>query len=383
MMPLDRAMFADKLNRYMSQFNVPVEDLSRQTGIDLERAKALLDLSAEPTGDEVLILADYFKCDFKFFISNEKLAPFEQTEALFRMHGSDLAPEDRWAIQEFLFLCECQEYLLSMQQDARRQSFLFKKTGKFYKQHGTDAAAALRRHLGYAPHEIPGNVFDAFRRIRVHVFRRKLGRSAISGLFVRHPSAGACVLVNYSEDVFRQRFTAAHETGHAILDDGKDFVVSFGAVGTKDLSEVRANTFASRFLLPPEFLMSIPAASAWTDAEFLDHAARLLVNAETLAYALSDARLVSGSRAKALAGLKVPQSRKADPELPASLSPRSLLRKQELLQRGLSDSYVSLCFDAYERDSISAGRLAEILLVSEAELAEIAGLYGRALSHGD
>ena len=41
------------------------------------------------------------------------LAPFEQTETLFRMYGDELSSEDRWAIQEFLFLCECEDYLLS------------------------------------------------------------------------------------------------------------------------------------------------------------------------------------------------------------------------------------------------------------------------------
>ena len=37
----------------------------------------------------MLILADHYRCDFKFFISNEQVAPFEQTETLYRAHGND------------------------------------------------------------------------------------------------------------------------------------------------------------------------------------------------------------------------------------------------------------------------------------------------------
>lgn len=98
-MPIDLSMFSDKLRRYCAQLQVPTEQIARDTGIALSRVEKLLNAQIEPTGDEVLILADYFKCDFKFFISNERLAPFEQTENLFRKHGNVLNSDDRWAIQ--------------------------------------------------------------------------------------------------------------------------------------------------------------------------------------------------------------------------------------------------------------------------------------------
>jgi hypothetical protein len=231
MMPIDLAIFADKLQRYCDQFAVSLTDLSKGTGITVDRLTALSMQKSEPTGDEVLILADFFKCDFKFFISNEKLAPFEQTENLFRKHGDVLTKEDRWAIQEFLFLCECQQFLLATAPNRRRTPFSFTKSGSYYKGHAQQAAASLQRHFGYQAHAVPKNVYEDFRSIGIHVFRRKLSQSSISGLFVRHPVAGSCVLVNYSEDVFRQRFTVAHEAAHAILDDGEDFVVSFSQWG--------------------------------------------------------------------------------------------------------------------------------------------------------
>jgi hypothetical protein len=109
----------------------------------------------------------------------------------------------------------------------------------------------------------------------------------------------------------------------------------------------------------------------------------LKVSTEALAIALRNAGLISPSTEKQIKAVKVPLDRKIDPELPASLSPASRLRREQSLKRGLSTFYVNLCLDAYERDFISAGRLAEMLLVSERELNEMADLYGRALMYGN
>jgi hypothetical protein len=74
---------------------------------------------------------------------------------------------------------------------------------------------------------------------------------------------------------------------------------------------------------------------------------------------------------------------KVDPELPEDLSIGSRQRKEELLKRGLSTFYVGLCFDAYYQNFISAGRLAEMLLVDNSELQNLANIYGQPLTYGD
>jgi hypothetical protein len=108
-----------------------------------------------------------------------------------------------------------------------------------------------------------------------------------------------------------------------------------------------------------------------------------MVNTEPLAYALNEAGLIDRRQGTSLKDTKIPHDRKSDPELPDSLPPRVRARKEELLQHGLSDSYVGLCFDAYEKAVVSAGRLAEMLLASETEVQEIALLYGKRLAHVD
>lgn len=382
-MPFDVAMFADKLRRYYAQLEVTIDEVADSTGLQHQRLEALLQGQVEPTGDEILILADYFKCDFKFFISNERLAPFEQTESLFRKHGDILSKEDRWAIQEFLFLCECQAFLLaSTDGPSKNAPFTFSKTGSYYKGHGRDAATALRRHLGYDQRTVPRDVFRDFRGIGIHVFRRKLNQSSISGLFVRHPVAGPCALINYGEDIYRQRFSAAHEAAHALLDDGDEFSVTLKRWDSNDLSEVRANTFASHFLMPPEFLKRIPVKNKWSDGQFLHWAQELRVNPEPLAFALKDAGLIEDQQLEQFRGLKIPRHEKIDPELPPDLTVRNRERREHLLERGLCQSYVDLCFDAQSRDIISSGRMAEMLLCEASELPDLAELFGRNLRHG-
>ncbi len=108
--------------------------------------------------------------------------------------------------------------------------------------------------MGHSERQVPRDIYEEFRSVGVHVFRRKLGNSAISGLFIVHPTAGKCALVNYSEDVYRQRFSAAHEMAHAIFDIGSGPSVSYFKPQGRDMLEVRANRFASCYLMPPEFL---------------------------------------------------------------------------------------------------------------------------------
>ncbi len=249
-MTFDLALFGSKLQRYREQLNTSLDEIEKFTGISTQSLIALENGERRPTGDEVLILADYYKCDYQFFISNERLAPFEQTETMFRRYSREFSKQDRWAVQEFLFLCECEAFLLNLMPIIDYKPFNFTKEGTYFKGHAETAATRLRLHLGYSENQVRRNIYDDFRRLGFHIFRRKLDNSGISGLYIKHPEAGKCILVNYSEDIYRQRFTTAHETAHAILDDEEDFVVSLLS-DKKELVEVRANTFASHYLIPP------------------------------------------------------------------------------------------------------------------------------------
>ena len=81
-MGIDLKALGAKLAKYRGQLTESIGEVASATGIDAERLAAIEEGQSEPTGDEILILADHYRCDFKFFISNEQVAPFEQTETL-------------------------------------------------------------------------------------------------------------------------------------------------------------------------------------------------------------------------------------------------------------------------------------------------------------
>ncbi len=373
--PLDLNEFATKLRRGRTQLQLSVVEVAEATGLAVTRLEGFEAASVRPSGDDVLVLADFFACDYRFFISNERLAAFEQTDSLYRMHGSEFSKEDRRNILEFIFLCEC-EHQLEQDLERRVDTFQFTAHGSFFKKQGWDAAAALRKHFGYASNTVPSDIYADFRKLGFHVFRRRLANSNISGLTIRHPSAGTCILVNYHEDVYRQRFTAAHEAAHGILDRDQEFVVSFASESMRDPNvEYRANAFASRYILPQSVITEIPVKN-WDGAAAIHWASRLKVSTAALAIALKEARAINAETAKRLRQTRVSANLKIDPEL-SRLEGRSLERKRELLKRGLSTFYVNLCFEALSKGSISAGRAAEMLLVNDFELGEIAGLFGQ------
>lgn len=380
-MSINLAMLGGKLKQYRDQLQETVAEVAEVTGISPERLDQMEAGRVEPTGDEILILADHFHCDFRYFISNERVAPFEQTDALYRRHGEDFRKEDRRAVQDFLYLCETEALLMKELGRATIQ-FDFVPRGSYMKGHGENAAAALRQALGYGDREVCRDVFSDFRSIGIHVFRRKLGNSNISGLFIRHPIAGKCALVNYSEDVYRQRFSAAHEVAHAILDVDQEATVSLEEYPGTDLKEVRANRFASCFLTPPAFLRQIRPSNRWSDEECRHWANELRVSCSAFGIALAEAGIVDGARSAQIQRLRVPRDAKKDPELSWDLSVGQRQKKAHLLELGLSDFYVGLCFDAFREGAISRGRLAEALLVSQSGLMDLAALYGRSL-HGN
>ena len=88
-MSINLQALGSKLAKYRDQLEESLEEVGQATGIEVARLRAIEGGEQEPAGDEVLILADHYRCDFKYFISNEQSAPFEQTATLCRAHGRE------------------------------------------------------------------------------------------------------------------------------------------------------------------------------------------------------------------------------------------------------------------------------------------------------
>lgn len=380
-MPINVKKITERLKKARTLQSLSVESVSRDTGVLVERLLDIENGAEEISGDEILILADYYRHDFRDFVEEGRPSPFDETEILYRRNGTDFTPQDRRSIQEFLFLCEI-ESELEKQLDSQKTEFRYAAKGSYFKGHGENAADALRKFLNHKENEVPMDVFLDFRKIGVHIFRRRLSSSDISGLYLKHPLAGHCILVNYDDDVYRQRFSVSHEVAHAIFDSSEAVSVSYNRTSSKydnkDMREIRANRFASCYLLPPNLL---PSNVIWDKSSARDWANKLKVSTSALSYALFDAKKVDKQTAERIRSFRVLSTAKADPEAPQKLTKLQLSRRKEMLERGLSNYYVNLCFEAYKNNIISFGRLSEALLAEHGSLREISILYGVSIQH--
>jgi Zn-dependent peptidase ImmA (M78 family) len=377
-MSFDLKLFAGKLVKCRENLQLQQAEVCQKTGIDLSRFQLLEKGEAVPSGDEVLMFADFFKQDYQFFITNEYKTAIEQVQILYRKHGDAFSKADRWAIQEFLFLCESEQLVFELGKKPRAE-FDYRPTGTYFIGHGVEGAKALRKFLGLRTDSLVPDPYAVFRKLGVHIFRRKLENSGISGLFILHPKAGRCILINYNEDIYRQNFTIAHEMGHALFDSGEEINISFEKWDRGDLKEKRANAFASAFLIPEEELVKRKHFS-WSQDILVKLAASLKVNIQPLVYAMKSAGIIDDGQVAAFINWKVPLSDKIDPEL-AGLSDKRYEIKAGMLARGISEFYVKSCHSAYEKGLISAQRMSEMLLVQEQELPAMLALFNLHLSY--
>ncbi|SDF03459.1 helix-turn-helix domain-containing protein [Rhodospira trueperi] len=377
--------FARKLRGLREQYGNTLSEVAERTGIDTQALQAMEAGTATPAGDEVLILADFFKCEFPWLIEDDATNPDENVTMLLRSEGGRLAASDRHAIAEFLHLCKSQALLEEMSgHRAIWEEFQFTPRGKFFKGHGIDCAKALREHHNLAPNAIIPDIFDWLRKSGLRVFRRALPSSTISGLFVRHPEAGRCVLINYNDDIYRQRFSAAHEAGHALLDADKRYNVS----GVNDASsdeyiELRASTFASCFLMPPELLKKFGDADWWRQPDKVaEVAGRLFVSIPALLSALKRDKILDEQAVAMIKAARPRLPHKQEPELMGDYTAPQLERKKALISNGLHTTYVEKVLDAHRQSHISQAKAANMLLVEPGEIADIAALFGTSLHHG-
>lgn len=381
-MPIDLRVISERLKKSRETLAYSFGEASRACGISVERLVELENEISAPTGDEILILASLYNCEFLQLVDRNLPGPSDLTDILFRRHGDSFDRYDRRSIQEFINFCQ-QEKQLELILGIQKTMPKFEWSGSFYKKHGADAAETIRKHFNHPANAVSRDVYSDFRSIGVHIFRRKLSNSEISGLYIHDPMAGHCVLVNFNEDVYRQRFSTAHEVAHSIFDSAEEVMVTYEATSSKysrqDLVEIRANSFASNYLMPPQMLHSI---SPWNVDTIAYWAQQFRVSTAALSKALQDEGIITSAQVKVLRAIRIPQSEKIDPEAPDNLTELQRSRRQSLLQKGLSDYYVSLCCEAHERQLISTHRLMEMLGADSHELIEIGKLFGWTIKHG-
>lgn len=379
-MSYDHILIAQKLLRSRNNMGLDKGEVSNLAGIDVDRIEALESGAVEPSGDEILILADVYKEDFRYFINNQNLSSAETVDELYRLNGS-IAKTDKQAIQSFIFH-SANEQVLFDSLGKKKELFISPPINneRVWKSDGIKVAQALRKFLGYKNMEAYRNLYFEFRRIGLHIFRVKLQDSNLSGLFVKHPIADKCVLVNFDDNLYRQNFTLCHEVGHALM-DGSNYNVSY--LAQKDYREYRANAFASEFLLPQAVIKQINPSSL-TPENVVRYAAQFRVNVQAFLIALENAGVITPDKRAEydMMRLKVPNTEQVDYEL-EDLTDYLKDSYKMMFERGITPYYVRLCYEAYENGLITVDRMSEILDISLYELPSLLDTLKLRLNNGD
>src|ERR1700686_5065553 len=111
-MAIDSKTLGHRLRTYREQLQESVEEVSKATGLSPGRLAGMEAGDIRPNGDEILILADHWNCDFQLLLSDEGGTLFKDTDILYRKHGAEFSKEDRRAVREFLYLCETESFLM-------------------------------------------------------------------------------------------------------------------------------------------------------------------------------------------------------------------------------------------------------------------------------
>ena len=109
------------------------------------------------------------------------------------------------------------------------------------------------------------------------------------------PTDAKLIVLGTSQIPARQRFTLAHELGHLLAGDDQGVHLDrdiYDKAQAKDPSEMRANSFASAFLMPEDILREAVGPRGLTEPGFAALACDLKVTPSALAFRLKDLRLI-------------------------------------------------------------------------------------------
>ena len=231
-----------------------------------------------------------------------------------------------------------------------------------HKYQGISAAYFERERLNIS--DSIDDIYSIIRKQRIHVFRRTLEDSNISGVYIKHPQAGHCILVNYSDDIYRQNFSMAHEYCHVLFDSNKEQNISYFNK-EKDYVEIRANNFASNFLVPKDAIDKVKNIDnmALLKKSILNVCKKYHVSNQVILNRLRNEKIIDEDKYKVLSvdnELVISREDKIDPEL-SGTSIKMQERLMPMIKNGISLEYIELCRTAYQQDAISYGKMIECL----------------------
>ena len=371
-MALTHGEIGRRIKKVREELGVAVEAVAEACGALPSTIASLEAGTLDPLpGDFILIASRVLKTDFRCFVSDLLDDVEENTHQVFRSLTAPKSP-DLMAVRRFMMFCMAEQELETLLEvQPRSLPPIYPRPGSteyLHKAQGRLAAIQERDRLLLGNHPV-ANVFQILRQQGVRLFRHRLEDAELSGVTVSHPKAGACVLVNCEEDLYRQFFSAAHEYAHVLFDRAdiaaKGCIVSYHRTRS-ELVEIRANAFAAEFLLPSA---AIPKYTRPREkSELLDLIGMIArdyrVNTETVAIGMKGLEWITDKTLNSFQKTKpvvIQRREKRDPDLPSDLADLQLERVEEAIRQGVSPYYMELLRRALTEDKITWGRFAEML----------------------
>ncbi|MEH2376253.1 helix-turn-helix domain-containing protein [Nostoc sp.] len=202
-MAFDYAVLGRKLKDARESLLIAPQDPASRLQISFQEYLNIEEGRNRITGDQLVLLAVLYRRDFRYFVTGDYPSAESQVQEMFRRNAA-LSQSDRVAIQEFVRLCEYEDFL--EREIFQRQSIPIPNYGQFsfghrhFKRQGEEAASFERERLVVGKQPIE-NIFELIRNQSIHIFKRQLEDKNISALYINHPVAGHCILVNYLDDL--------------------------------------------------------------------------------------------------------------------------------------------------------------------------------------
>lgn len=320
--------------------------------------------------------------------------------------GLELDPKIHDQVSKCLHICREGVFLkevlgLSHQQTIRTYSCPPSQNIQEAKKQGEDVAREERRSLELGDSPIY-DIAEVLSSQGIWTAQTKLPNE-MSGLFLHNAVLGMAIIVNASHLRTRQRFSYAHEYAHALFDANRS-VAFFYFENARDLIEVRANAFASAFLMPEQGIVTLlrsmgkgqgsridlaiydPSAESAIHAHYRQAASSQKILAQTISWIAHHFGVSYQAVAYRLQNLGYYKAKERDDLLNEESKGREYLRVLHLLQdvevsnsstenRELKAQIANLAIEAFQREKISRGRLldlSKLLELSGKELLQFA-----------
>lgn len=401
---MDETNLTKKIKRFREENNLTQEAVEKAINLP-HKAMTHIESGARRVSTlELVKLSELFFVPLSDFLSEDK----QEDDLMVILHrilpGLEFEPKIHAQVSKCIQICREGAFLKNLlgfnyQKTTPSYSFPNPKNIQEAKQQGEEVARSARKELelGDAPIRDIAEIISS----QGIWTAQTLLPNEMSGLFLNHLKLGLAIIVNASHGRARQCFSYAHEYAHALIDSQRTVTIS-NSDNAKELVEVRANTFASAFLLPEQGVANLlrdmgkggssridvavynPSTNSAIEAEFRQKATSQLISVQTIARIAYWFGVSYQATVYRLQNLGYFKAKERDELLKREEQGRDYLRVLHLdmdgsvehssQNRELKAQIAHLAIEAYQRGEISQGRLLDLSKLLDLSGKELLGL---------